>query len=70
MIDFSRMLERFQSTNIKTEKTKEEFQKDPKINLNIMYDKSLKDMGVLVRMNNLLKRLEVINYLIGDWKPS
>ena len=30
----------------------------------------MKDIGVLVKMNNLMKRLELIKYLIGDWKST
>lgn len=40
------------------------------MNINIVYDKSRKDLGVLIRLNNLMKRLEVIKYLIGNWKPT
>lgn len=35
-----------------------------------MYDKSQKDIGVLIRLNNLMKRIELIKYLIGNWKPT
>lgn len=35
-----------------------------------MYDKSLRDVGVMVKMNNLMKRLELIRFLIGDWKTN
>ena len=35
-----------------------------------MYDKSMKDIGVLIKMNNLMKRLELVKYLIGDWKST
>lgn len=27
-------------------------------------------MGVLIKLNNLMKRLEVIKYMIGDWKST
>ena len=40
------------------------------MNINIVYDKSRKDLGVLIRLNNLMKRLEVIKFLIGNWKPT
>ena len=35
-----------------------------------MFDKSQKDIGVLLKLNNLMKRLEVIRYLIGDWRAT
>ena len=35
-----------------------------------MYDKSKKDIGVLIKLNNLMKRLELAKYLIGDWKST
>ena len=35
-----------------------------------MYDKSTKDIGVLIKLNNLMKRLELVKYLIGDWKST
>ena len=35
-----------------------------------MYDKSQKDLGTLIKMNHLMNRLEVIQYLVGDWKSS
>jgi len=35
-----------------------------------MYDKSQKDIGAIIKLNNLQKRLELIRYLIGDWKPT
>ena len=40
------------------------------MHINIMYDKSKKDIGVLVKLNHLMKRMELINYLVGDWKPT
>lgn len=70
MMDFSRMLERMNSNINKQAEAKDQFTKNPSIKVNIMYDKSLKDVGVMVRMNNLMKRVEVINYLIGNWKSS
>jgi len=35
-----------------------------------MYDTSRKDIGVLVKINNIMKRIELIKYLIGDWKST
>jgi hypothetical protein len=35
-----------------------------------MYDKKQKDIGVLIRLNNLKKRLDLAKYLIGDWKAT
>lgn len=39
------------------------------MNVNLAYDHTRKDIGVLIRLNQLIKRLEVIKYLIGNWKP-
>lgn len=30
----------------------------------------MKDIGVLVKLNNLMKRMELVKYLIGDWKST
>ena len=35
-----------------------------------MYDKGKKDIGVLIKLNNLMKRLELAKYLVGDWKST
>lgn len=35
-----------------------------------MYDKSQKDVGVLLKLNHLKKRLEIVKYLTGSWKPT
>lgn len=35
-----------------------------------MYDKSLRDVGVMIKMNALMKRLELIKYVVGDWKTD
>jgi len=35
-----------------------------------MYDKSQKDVGVLLKLNHLKKRLEIIKHLTGSWKPT
>lgn len=35
-----------------------------------MYDKSQKDVGVLLKLNHLKKRLEIIKFLTGTWKPT
>lgn len=35
-----------------------------------MYDKSQKDVGVLLKLNHLKKRLDIIKYLAGNWKPT
>jgi hypothetical protein len=35
-----------------------------------MYDKSTKGIGALIKLNNLMKRLELVKYLIGDWKST
>ena len=38
--------------------------------MQIAFDRSKKDIGVMIRLNNLAKRLEVVKYLIGNWKPA
>ena len=58
MMEFGRMID------------KERWNENPQVQINIMYDKSQKDFGVLIRLNNLMKRIELIKYLIGNWKPT
>jgi hypothetical protein len=70
MMDFSRMLERLKTSIDREAEQKEQFAKSPSVKINILYDKNAKDIGVLVKLNNLMKRLELVRYLIGDWKNT
>ncbi len=70
MMEFNRMIEKIRYTHNQKQKQKDSWNENPEININIVYDKSRKDLGVLIRLNNLMKRLEVIKYLIGTWKPT
>lgn len=70
MMEFSRMLEKMKQSMDHTAEAKDQFTKNPQVKINIMYDKSLRDVGVMVKMNNLMKRMEMIRYLIGDWKTN
>lgn len=70
MMEFSRMLEKMKQSVEHKAEANEQFNKQPQVKINIMYDKSLKDVGVMVKMNNLMKRLELLRYLIGDWKTN
>jgi hypothetical protein len=69
MMEFTRMIEKLRHQHLETAKQKEEFIKAPKVTVNLAYDHTRKDIGVLIRLNSLIKRLEVIKYLIGNWKP-
>ena len=70
MMDFSRMIEKLRYSHTVKQQEKEQFNKAPKVNINIQYDKKQKDIGTLIKLNNLMKRLELIKFLIGDWKSS
>lgn len=70
MMDFSRMIEKLKYAHSLKQQEKEQFNKAPKININIQYDKKQKDIGTLIKLNNLMKRLELVKFLIGDWKSS
>ena len=63
MLDFNRLLER-----VKLEQKSSESSKNGPLMLDIKYDKSAKDIGVLLKLNNLMKRLDTIKHLTGDWK--
>ena len=65
MLDFNRLLER-----VKLEQKSSESSKDAPLMLDIKYDKSAKDIGVLLKLNNLMKRLDTIKHLTGDWKSA
>jgi hypothetical protein len=69
-MEFSRMVEKMKYAHTQKKEEKEEWNENPQVQVNIMYDKSQKDIGVLIKLNHLMKRLELIHYLIGDWKPT
>jgi len=64
------MLEKIKTGMDHQQAEKDQFNKAPSVKINIMYDKSMKDIGVLIKMNNLMKRLELVKYLMGDWKST
>ena len=64
MLDFNRLLEK-----VKMEQQTES-SKDGPIELNIKYDRSAKDIGVLLKLNNLMKRLDTVKHITGDWKSA
>ena len=70
MMEFARLIERLKYAHQQKQIEKEEFNKQPSLQVDISYDKSRKDIGVLIRLNNLQKRLEVVKWLIGVWKPQ
>jgi|TARA_B110000285_G_C15115245_1_gene613653 hypothetical protein len=70
MMEFSRMIEKMRYAHNQKKQEKEEWDGNPQVDINIMYDKSQKDIGVLIKLNHLMKRLELIHYLTGDWKPT
>lgn len=70
MMEFSRMIEKLRYAHIQQKEEKEKWNEAPHVHVNIMYDKSKKDIGVLIKLNHLMKRLELINYLVGEWKPT
>lgn len=70
MIDFSRMIEKLRYAHIQQQAEKEQFNKAPKINVQIQFDKKQKDLGTMIKLNNLMKRMELIKYLVGDWKST
>ena len=69
MMEFQRMIEKLRHQHALKAKQKDEFNEAPKLQINLAYDHTRKDIGVLIRLNSLTKRLEVIKYLIGNWKP-
>ena len=70
MMEFSRMLEKMKQSMDHQNEANDEFSKQAQIKINIQYDKSLKNVGVMIKMNSLMKRLQVIRHLIGDWKTN
>ena len=38
--------------------------------MDLVYDKSKKDMATLMKLNSLKKRVHFIKHVVGDWKPT
>ena len=70
VMEFNSMIEKLKYQHSEKLQQKESFNQNPQLQVNIMYNKSQKDIGALIKLNNLQKRLELIRYLIGDWKPT
>ena len=69
-MEFSRIIEKLRYSHSQKQQEKEKWNEHPQVQINIMYDKSQKDIGILIRLNNLMKRIELVKYLTGDWKPT
>jgi len=71
MMNFMRMIEKmkFQFKDAQTQKEIRQKKGGP-IQIDIMYNKSQKDIGVLIKLNGMMKRLELIKYMQGNWKPT
>lgn len=39
-------------------------------NLQLVVDNSKSDLGTLIKLNSLKKRVHFINHVLGGWKPS
>lgn len=70
MMELSRTIEKLRHAHFQKQTEKERWNEAPQVNINIMFDKSQKDIGVLIKLNNLMKRLHLIQHLVGDWKPN
>lgn len=70
MMEFSRMIEKLRYVHTQQQRDKESWNKKPEFKVNIQYDKQTKNIGVLIKLNNLMKRLELIKHLTGDWKST
>ena len=70
MMEFSRMIEKLRYVHTQQQRDKDNWNKKPEFKVNIQYDKSSKNIGVLIRLNNLMKRLELVKHLTGDWKST
>ena len=69
-VNACRMIEKMRYSHNQKQKEKEQWNQNPSIRINILYDKSQKDVGVLLKLNHLKKRLEIVKYLTGTWKPT
>ena len=64
MMNFTKMVEKLRYQFKQTQKDKETRHKNGgPIQVNILYNKSQKDIGVLIKLNSLMKRLELIKFL-------
>lgn len=70
MMEFSRMIEKIRYNHKLQQQRKESFKENPQVKIDILYDQTSKDVGVLIKLNNLHKRMQVVKHLIGDWKPT
>ena len=70
MMEFSRIIEKLRYAHSQKQQEKEKWNDKPEVQINIMYDKSQKDIGILIRLNNLMKRIELVKYMTGEWKPT
>jgi len=55
-------------SSLKKQEKKEEEKGEQVIEL--VYDRSKKDMATLMRLNSLKKRVHFIKHVLGDWKPT
>ena len=56
--------------SLKKQETKEEGQDGKEQVVELVYDRSKKDMATLMKMNSLKKRVHFINHVLGGWKPT
>ena len=70
MMEFSRMIEKLRYVHTQQQREKDNWNKKPEFKVNIQYDKSTKNIGVLIKLNDLMKRLELVKHLTGDWKST
>ena len=38
--------------------------------VDLIFDRSKKEMGTLMKLNSLQKRIHFIKHVLGDWKPN
>ena len=38
--------------------------------MDLVFDRSKKEMGTLMKMNSLQKRIHFIKHVLGGWKPN
>ena len=59
MMEFNRMIEKMRYAHNQKQQEKDQWNQNPAIKVNIMYDKTRKDIGVLLRLNHL-KKLQIL----------
>ena len=57
-------------STLKKEKQQEESKDDDEQVVDLVFDRSKKDMATLMRLNSLKKRVHFIKHVLGDWKPT